>query len=349
MNKTLRFDTAVIKATRNDDGFIYDSPIVTRTGVFPYRNPDGSIRYELRLPEEVFSQDSLDTLRGIPITNGHVGKANSKNTRGNIGAVLGNARQDNDNLIADIVIHNPSIVDAGNKELSCGYECELEETSGIFNGQRYDCIQRNIRYNHLAVVGKGRAGNARLNLDAADAAFFEPEVKENDMVKLRLDNGIEYDVVPEVVAAFNKIRQDLDDTKAAKDKADAEKDNALAELQKLQEAQPEIVKAALAEAKKRIALEAKAKEQGVDVKQDAADRDIKIAVIQKIRQDGADLSDKSDAYIDAAFDIALADNVNMKAKQDAAKQRADASDGAGNQALGSVSAAQAREQMINGK
>lgn len=70
--KTLRFDTAVIRATRNDDGFIYDSPILTRTGVFPYRNPDGTIRHELRPPEDVFHTGSLHTLKGVPITDGKV-------------------------------------------------------------------------------------------------------------------------------------------------------------------------------------------------------------------------------------------------------------------------------------
>lgn len=344
--KILRFDTAVIRATRNDDGFIYDSPILTRIGVFPYRNPDGSTRYELRLPEDVFAQDSLDTLKGIPITDGHVGRASSKNTRGNIGAVLGNARQDGDNLIADIVIHNPDTVDKGNVELSCGYECELEMTGGVWNGQRYDAIQRNIRHNHLAIVPKGRAGNARLNLDAADAAFFEPDEKENTMKKIRLDNGIEYDAEPEIAAAYDKLRQDNADLTAEKDKLEAERDKAQADLKALQDKQPEIETQAREAAKARLELEAVAQEHGVEVKADAADKDIQIAVVQKLRQD-ADLSNKSDAYIQAAFDLALAD---FKNKPTAAKQRADAVDkvsGSPN-TDGSMSAAAAREAYRKG-
>lgn len=352
--KHLRFDTAVIQAKRNDDGFLHDSPIITRCGVFPYRNPDGSTRYELRLPEDVFKQDSLETLKGIPITNGHHGRLTDKTAKMHtIGAVLGNARQDGDNLLADVVVHDPSAIDAGNKELSCGYECELEMKSGVYQGQRYDCIQRHIRYNHLAIVGKGRAGNARFNLDAADAAFFEPETKENMMTKLRLDNGIEYDAAPEIAAAYNKMRQDLSDKTAEKDKLEAEKDTLAAQLEKLKKEQPEVLKQAIEQAKKRIALEAKAKEQGVEVKQDMADADIQKAVIAKIRQDSLNLDGKSDDYIQAAFDMAIADAA--KTKSDVAKQRQDMADGAtgaansANSAQHSISAAQARELMLAGQ
>lgn len=343
--KTQRFDLAEIKAVRTDDGYIKDTPIITRTGVFPYRNPDGSMRYELRLPEEVFAQDSLATLAGVPITNGHHGAINKGNVkRHSVGTVLGNARQDdNDNLIADIVIHDTTAVDAGNKELSCGYECEIEETSGVWNGQRYDCIQRNIRHNHLAIVGKGRAGNARLNMDAADfqAAFFtqDKNKEKNQMVKLRLDNGIEYDCPPEVAAAYAKLKQDHDT-------AQAERDTAQADLQKAQAELPEKVAAAVAAAKDRENLELVAKEQGVTVTQDMADTDIRKAVVKKMRGDSLDLTGKSDDYIKAAFDLAVADK--KVAKQDAAEQRKTIGqpeikqDGAD----GGTSAADARAKMI---
>ena len=38
----------------------------------------------------------------------------------------------------------------------------------------YDYIQRNIRANHVAIVEKGRAGDApRIRLDSADAVMLE--------------------------------------------------------------------------------------------------------------------------------------------------------------------------------
>ena len=147
---SIRYDRSPVKATKNEDGFIYDTPILTRTGVFVYLNPDGSERREYRPPEEVFHADSLQGYKGLPITNGHPGLVTSANAANHtIGAVLGEARQDGNNLIADIVIHNPAAVNAGNKELSVGYKLDLDETPGISpDGERYDAIQRNIRPNH---------------------------------------------------------------------------------------------------------------------------------------------------------------------------------------------------------
>lgn len=228
----IRYDRAPIKAKRTDEGFIKDTPVLTRTGVFVYRNADGSERREYRPPEEVFKADSLALYAGIPITNGHPGKVTSANAANHtIGAVLTPARQDGDNLIADIVIHNVEAVNAGNKELSVGYELDLDETPGITpNGERYDAVQRNIIPNHLAIVSRGRAGNARLNMDGDEEAVI------NDgsvvMTKLRLDNGIEYDAAPEVIQAYNKLKQDQAETVAAKDKAEARADSAEADFKK---------------------------------------------------------------------------------------------------------------------
>lgn len=341
----IRYDRAPIKAIRTDEGFIKDSPVLTRTGVFVYRNADGSERREYRPPEEVFKADSLSLYAGIPITNGHPGKVTSANAANHtIGTVLTPARQDGDNLIADIVIHNVAAVNAGNKELSVGYELDLDETPGIApNGERYDAIQRNIKPNHLAIVSKGRAGNARLNMDGNEEdAESNGDVK---MTKLRLDNGIEYDAAPEVIQAYNKLNQDKAEIVAAKDKAEARADSAEADLKKLQEAQEQFKQDAISQARERLNLEAVAKAHNVEFKQDATDRDIKAAVVKAIRGDSLTLDGKSDDYVAAAFDMAIT------AKEEAAKaakvagQRQDMADG---KVEAGMSAAEARAKMIAG-
>lgn len=341
----IRYDRAPIKAIRTDEGFIKDSPVLTRTGVFVYRNADGSERREYRPPEEVFKADSLSLYAGIPITNGHPGKVTSANAANHtIGTVLTPARQDGDNLIADIVIHNVEAVNAGNKELSVGYELDLDETPGITpNGERYDAVQRNIIPNHLAIVSKGRAGNARLNMDGNEEdAESNGDVK---MTKLRLDNGIEYDAAPEVIQAYNKLNQDKAEIVAAKDKAEARADSAEADLKKLQEAQEQFKQDAISQARERLNLEAVAKAHNVEFKQDTTDRDIKAAVVKAIRGDSLTLDGKPDDYVAAAFDMAIT------AKEEAAKaakvagQRQDMADG---KAEAGMSAAEARAKMIAG-
>ncbi len=297
-----RFDVSEIKATRTDEGFILDTPAITRCGVFPYRNADGTMRYELRHPDDVFKQDSLDSIKGKPVTALHNGLIDNTNSTGvTVGAVMSAGRQDGDNVTAEIVIHDTSMVDGGNKDLSCGYTLNLDEESGVYNGQTYTHRQRDIKYNHLAIVKAGRAGNARLNLDSMD---FQ-EDKET-MVKYRLDNGVEYDVTPEIDAELKKLNQDVADAKAAteaeKARADAAEDakaNAEASINKAREDAANEVKA-------RLKLEADAKALNVEFKEDATDSEIKIAVIKSVRTN-FDATDKAEAYIDAAYDLARMD------------------------------------------
>ena len=65
------------------------------------------------------------------------------------------------------------------KELSSAYFYEADMTSGVFDGQQYDGIMRNIRGNHVAVVESGRAGSDVL---VADSNPFTQ--KDDDTMKL---------------------------------------------------------------------------------------------------------------------------------------------------------------------
>jgi Uncharacterized protein conserved in bacteria len=55
-------------AEKTAEGFLIARAPVTSIGVFSYRNPDGSERRELRLPEEVFAEESLASLKMKPLT-----------------------------------------------------------------------------------------------------------------------------------------------------------------------------------------------------------------------------------------------------------------------------------------
>ena len=230
-----------------------------------------------------------------------------------IGSVLSAGRQDGKNLIADIVIHNTEPVLKGKKELSVGYEVELEETSGITeDGEPYDVIQRNIKPNHLAIVSKGRAGNARLNLDSADAVQTTEKENVNQNVNvtlstIRLDSGIEYQAAPEVIVEKNKLKQDKADAEKAKEQAKAEADTANAKVAELEKEKAQIKQDAYQAAKARLELESVATSHKVEVKADSTDTDLKKAVIKAVRGDSLNLDDKSDDYISAAFDLAVSE------------------------------------------
>jgi hypothetical protein len=141
-------------------------------------------------------------------------------------------------------------------------------------------------------------------------------------MKIRLDNGIEYEAPDGFVTAYVTLKEKADnadkaltkereDHKAALSKLEAERDTAKdradkaeADAKKAREdaaISPDRVKAA---AKEMAALYDAADRAGVEVKDDMADLDIKKAVITAVFPK-ADLKDKDEAYISARFDSAL--------------------------------------------
>ena len=325
-----RYDFAPIKARRTDEGFLADSPIVARIGIQEYMNADGSIRRELRLPEDVFNADSLASFAGKPLTDDHPAeKVTAKNAKKlTIGTVISKGRQDGDNVVTDIIIHDAEAIDkiekGGKRELSVGYSVVLDETPGEWNGMKYDAIQREVKVNHIALVKRGRAGNARLNMDGSDVVFInqDEETMSDNMGRLRLDSGLEYQAAPEVVVAFEAIKADaanhkqkIDEAQAKFDALQAEADVLKAEVAKIDQIKADAYEAAKVAIAARANLEKVAEGFKVDHK-DLDDKAIKLAVIKAVRGD-ADLSEKSDAYIDAAFDLA----VEMKSDEAIKKQR----------------------------
>jgi len=173
----IRLDSLPLNQTFfTPEGYLRDRPILTSIGIFEYSNPDGSIRRELRLPDEVFDAESLRSYQGKPIIITHdAGLVDKDNvSREQIGTILTEGYRSGNDVRADIVIHDTDeMKDCGLKELSLGYNLDLDETPGIWNGLPYDAIQRNIRINHLALVREARAGEqARLNIDGRDSTTF---------------------------------------------------------------------------------------------------------------------------------------------------------------------------------
>ncbi|KAB8035831.1 DUF2213 domain-containing protein [Silvanigrella paludirubra] len=223
-------------------GFLRCKVAASKTGVFTYYDKKGNIRRELRLPEEVFNKDSMASLANIPFTNEHPLEAvNAFNSNKYTKGFTDSAVQQNKDLLETFV----TITDAkviqdvlnGKREASGGYSRDLEYKSGEYNGKPYDCIQRNIRYNHLALVKKGRANKdeelarVKLILDSADFDDdFSIETQDENLnsldkkgekisMKLNLD-GSEYEVadISLGIAMQNKISSDsikLNDLKNA--------------------------------------------------------------------------------------------------------------------------------------
>jgi hypothetical protein len=229
-----------------DEGFIKGEAVVTRPGIFKYITADGKVSRRLRLPEEVTKPEHLDSMKMMPITNGHpqerwVDVSNARDTM--IGQTGENVRaKDNYPIVPISIVDQAAIEDVKAKrltELSLGYTAELDFTSGTYKGEHYDCIQRNMKCNHLALVKHGRANAsnsgefAQVNLsdsiftDSDDAMLDDANIGNvsvdfnclnnekggnNTMMKVNLDS-IQYDAAPEVAKALEKANAAIEEKK----------------------------------------------------------------------------------------------------------------------------------------
>lgn len=168
---------------KTSNGFLRLSGIVTRAGVFKYR--DGN---ELRSVEEVTNTNSLDTMFAIPVTWGHPNDLINTDKlllyqKGFVASKpVVEVTEDNVTVIRldDIIVQDAGLIyeitENGLREFSLGYTCDLEEITN----EDYVRVQKNIIYNHLALVRDSRCGKV--------CSIIQKE-KENDIVsKSNKDN-----------------------------------------------------------------------------------------------------------------------------------------------------------------
>lgn len=338
------FEWMISKFERNDEGFLSGQAVITNVGVFPYLMADGSIRRELRPPEEVFNPDSLESLKMVPLTNNHPAEpfVNSDNIKevqvGNIGT---NVLRDSYHISAPISVQQRDAVNAvesGKQALSAGYTTDVIIQGGTWMGVAYDAIQTNIRYNHVAIVDSGRAGDAaKIKMDSADVnnSSIGYQLKTNNehkednqmLKKIKLDNGVEYEAEEKVIEEYTTAKNSLDTANGKIETLKKDNSTVTAERDTLQEDNKKL-KADLEEAKKldskvvdsavnaRLALIANAKKADVELKNDMSEIDAKKSIILKAypnateKLDGAD-----DIYVNARYDAAV-EHFDAKLKDD---------------------------------
>lgn len=339
---SIRYDAVTVhtRAQLTPEGFLKDSPVIGRAGVQEYRRADGSLRREYRPPEVIFAAQSLAAVAGIPIIDRHSALINSTNVRQHIvGSVLGSARQDENNMVGDIVIYDPTpVTKHGRRELSLAYGVRCDETPGTTPaGEPYDArVIAITRYDHLAIVEKGRAGVAKLRLDADDAVsadLSDIEISMEDdnmpgdnkpdtttapanapatpangnlkMAVIRLD-GIEYQAPPEVERALVKAQEAASAANLRADQAEAARDTLQASIANHEAALTQARADGAVAARVRLQLEGVAKEHGVEVRADATDRAIRESFIRKIHgKNDMNFDGKSDDYLNALYDGAV--------------------------------------------
>ena len=352
-----RYDVGTMgEVERLDNGFLRCPGQLSKVGVFPYLQPDGSIRKELRLPDEVFRADSMATFEDAPLTNGHPPpgqrRLTAKNARKFSVGHVRDIRQDGGTMVAKIMITDAKAIadaESGKRQLSNGYRCDLELTSGstqgidgIPDGLRYDAIQRNIQGNHVAIVSKGRAGeSSALRLDHDDAIQVDddyrprnnkPGARTMETMIVKID-GVDFEVDKPAGQAILKLQaraDELDDQikeqsteiateKARADTAEEARDTAVKERDDA--ASPEAITTAT-NARVELITQATKVLGDKDAKgnawkfDDLSDNEIRRAVVEKTSETAAEKIDALEgdvqvAYISARFDAAI-DSVNTE-------------------------------------
>lgn len=337
-------DYATKPAEKTAEGFLIARAPVTSVGVFTYRNADGTPRYELRLPEEVFAEESLASLKMKPLTLLHPDQAVTPDNveQLQVGSVGSEIETDSYRVYIPLAVTKAdgiNAVESGSaRALSCGYTCDIEWTSGTWMGVHYDCIQRNIRYNHVALVPVARAGDENaIRMDGfGKLENYKPTNEEKMNLKTIHLDGADFQAEPQVIAALDKAQNRADaaekelsqlrtDSKAAAEKAAAEKAAVEGERDSLKErldaAEKEMPGKIDAAVKSRLDIVGKATAAGVEVRDDMADSDIKKAVVMKFFPN-AKLDGQKEEYINARFDCAC----EQAAKEAENKSRKDASE-----------------------
>ncbi len=277
-----RFDIGhAEKPKKTDQGYIRADAYLTRTGVFSYEMPDGSTHKELRSPEEVFHVGAMSSFSSIALTNDHPPMMlDSGNTRFfQVGFTGEKTERDGIFVKNRLTITDEEsireVTDERKVAISCGYHCDVIEEPGVWKGEAYDAIQKNIRGNHVSIVDRARAGTAaKIYLDKMDKDGavmvtgrkdreiprkiedkHEIEDKGGDTmpVKIKVD-GIEYEVgerladkiiekdkkIDELTGKVETSEKTAKTEKATFDELKGKHDGLEAEIKKIKDSKPDM-------------------------------------------------------------------------------------------------------------
>lgn len=276
----------------------------TRTGVFEYRRPDGSLRREYRSPEEVFHADSLASYADAPVVVGHPKMLDTADRpKYQKGHVSGIARQDGLFVATDLAVTDPDTItraDAGDIcEISCGYHCDFDDTPGEVDGQQFDGQQKNIRINHIGLGPRGWArGGSELTFRLDGVYTIDEALQSAEETMIKFD-GKEYATPDELVAAIRA------DAKAEKDRLDARITALEADVKSAAEAVAKARTDGQTAVDQRVKLVLDAQRIQPECKFDGrSNDDIRKEIVSKVYPD-VKLDGRSSDYISALFDQAV--------------------------------------------
>ena len=156
-----KFDINVLHKTQ--DGYYQGNVVCTGIGVFKYLGDDRKFVSRLRDVDDV--KAATKSINCIPVTLQHPNKpVNVDNVSDlQVGMTANDAAFDGLNNHVTVTITDKKAIEAIDKgevkAFSMGYKCSIVDNDGVWQGVHHDQQQKDIVYNHIALVKNGRAGD----------------------------------------------------------------------------------------------------------------------------------------------------------------------------------------------
>ena len=169
----IQIDSSRLVDTR--DGLMVKDAVICRAMVLDYQG-----KKVLKSPEAL--AESMLTMQRMMVTDEHPRSRVIMDVSEIKGRVLPETvRLKNDVATGDLLITDKALADKvskGKRDLSPGYFADIIEEAGTFNDEPYEAIQKNVLYDHLAVVKLGRCPRPKCGiLDSADSDLQEGDLE----------------------------------------------------------------------------------------------------------------------------------------------------------------------------
>ncbi len=226
-SKTRDYSEFPVQALRRTpEGYLTGRVRATCSGVFPYIADGGRVVNRLRPDSEVGDAESVRSLNAKPVTLRHpdedVTPDNAKRLQ--VGFTGTDAEWDGSYVSVTVTVTDRDAIEAIGKgevaALSCGYTADLSADPGNWRGSAYDEVMSGIRYNHLALVKAGRAGDG-VTFRVGDCALGEGILNNDnhggkpkgDNMKTMLIDGVQCQADEAVVARVQELEKGLADAR----------------------------------------------------------------------------------------------------------------------------------------
>jgi hypothetical protein len=187
---TISYDSCNFKIIETGEGFLKAKVTATHPSVLKYWTPDGLVK-KAKLPEDVLSQATIDSLRGIPVTlehprdeGGSPVMINPDNHSQFAKGSFSEPKIENGEIVGLMTVCDSDAIEkikSGAVGVSIGYYRDEVIKPGDYSGEHYDLFQTNIRGNHLAITDNPRSDRAGISFDSN--YIDEYYKKEGDMPK----------------------------------------------------------------------------------------------------------------------------------------------------------------------